>query len=114
MGGCSDIDISWADPVKFDIENDYGGPIVLTGITLTWNDADMGQLKQVKLGNAAIAAGNLGNSPVSLTLNDDASKRTINDDSTRTLSFAFQNAPAEEGYSMSAVFDVGCTLSTSH
>jgi hypothetical protein len=114
QGSCSDIDVSWAGIVEFDIRNEYGSPIILTKIELTWDDTDTDQLKQVKLGGAAIAAGNLGRSPTTLTLNDDASKRTINNNDTKTLAFAFMNAPVADGYTVKLTFDVGCTRSASH
>ena len=92
--------------------------IIVLGIVglweLTWDDTDTGQLKQVKLGGAAIAAGNLGSSPTTLSLNDDASKRTINNDDAKTLAFAFMDAPVADGYTVKLTFDVGCTRSASH
>lgn len=115
QGSCSNINISWADPVKFDIRNEYGSPIILTKIELTWDDFEAtGQLKQVTLSGPALAAGNLGGPDVSISLSGNTDKRTVSNDNTKTLSFTFEEVPVGEGYSVGVTFDVGCTRSASH
>jgi hypothetical protein len=99
------------------ITNNYGVPITITSLHITWNQPVAQRLESVDLNGAQIGNPMDDTSPTYFPENHSftgpPSRRQISNGTTATLEITFQHPPDGTGYTVQLGFNIGCPVSTS-
>ncbi|MBN2554624.1 MAG: protein kinase [Anaerolineales bacterium] len=94
--------------VHWTISNGNPAPIVATGASLSWPDAN-GTLSRVKLGSTLVWSGTDEDPPTSMGFSGSESERTIN--ASAVIEFHFSDPALSSGYGLTVSFSNGCSIS---
>jgi hypothetical protein len=99
------------------ITNNYGVPITITSLHVTWNRPIAQNLDTVNLNGTQIGNPMENTSPTWLPEHHSfvgpPSHRRISNGTTKTLMISFSHPPDGTGYTIQLIFDIGCPVSAS-
>jgi hypothetical protein len=116
--GCGQISLGTLNKnghnLTLTITNNYGVPITITSLHITWNQPIAQTLEAVALNGAQIGNPMDNTSPTRLPEDHPfVGPARISNGTTATLTISFSHPPDITGYTVQLIFDIGCPVSAS-